>query len=391
MDESGLCQAGTSGFASNCQWILGVLFMPTVYFLQNAVLIVCATGVGAWYFHHDDANKPSIPAKVGLIWAFTVSAGASYFVAVVNYIVSEIRRQAKGSMKYACCCFPHKTLCAFIFCAIQGCVQAYTRYMLIAHTFHGGSIRTTATVTFNILKNRLGEAMVNDLVSKTVMDYSSGLFSIGFAFIAWAWIDDAMGVGLLVNQPEWWTELNIPLDIVILFLVFIMKIFVLNPIFTLIFLALFGAKIKLTVLLGFLGGTFVGSICCLFFRFCSNIVLCCADTMFYAYALEAEAGQKQERFKEVYECIESNIVVGVPVTGPDPETGVAQGEVAQGSSQPHGKENMEHASDVPPQDVAQAPVQVVVVNSVPAPAAAELPAPATAEVQVGAANNVSSE
>jgi len=282
---------------------------------------------------------------------------------------------------------------------------------LIAHTFHGGSIRNTATVTYNILKKRLGEAMVNDLVSKTVMDYSSGLFSIGFAFIAWAWIDTAMGVGLLVNQPEWFTDANIPLDIVILVLVFIMKIFVLNPIITLVILALFGAKIKVDIILGFLGGTFVGSICCLFFRFISNIVLCSADTMFYAFALEAEAGQKQERFKEVYECIESNIVVGAPVTGPDPETGVAQGSV----------------SSVPPQDVEvacpacntmnkftgitvspfqaacascqkpfpvtlpkQAPVQAVVVSSVPAPAAAEVPAPATVEVtqvQVETANN----
>merc|ERR1719478_167919 len=90
------CEVTNAGFPDQARFILGILAPMTMFFIMNANTIVCATGIGGWYFHKDDPNKPRNCALVGFKWAFTISSGASFFAAVVMYIVAELKKQAKS-------------------------------------------------------------------------------------------------------------------------------------------------------------------------------------------------------------------------------------------------------------------------------------------------------
>eukprot|EP00927_Polykrikos_kofoidii_P053237 TRINITY_DN4751_c0_g1_i1.p1 TRINITY_DN4751_c0_g1~~TRINITY_DN4751_c0_g1_i1.p1 ORF type:complete len:657 (-),score=116.51 TRINITY_DN4751_c0_g1_i1:104-1972(-) len=324
------CTMGPSSFSGQVRIIFAVLFTPTMFFLKNAMLILCATGIGGWYF--DDADAPANSAAEGLKWAFTTSSGASFMAAVVMYLTQEIRKRAQSPLRFCCCFFPLHTILWMTYCMIGSCIRTMTRYMLIAHTFHGGDFLTTGKNAWTLLSSRLGDAAVNDTIASGVLNLSTSLFSVAFGFIAWAWLDEALGVGILVHVTDSAAE-SASSDILFVFLVLFMAIFVLNPIFSLILLAVFGSLIKLNVLLGFLGGVFIGSICCIFFRYFSTVVLACTDTIFFAFALEAEASKKQERFQRLYGLIET-YVVGVPVA-PGGEIGqkITVGTVQNGEGQ----------------------------------------------------------
>merc|ERR1712224_630685 len=108
--------------------------------------------------------------------------------------------------------------------------------------------------------------------------------------------------------------------------------FVSHPVFTLMLVALLGSLIKLDILVGFMGGLFIGSICCLFFRYFSSVVLNSSDVIFWCFALEADAGKRQTgRFDKIYDMIDNHIVVGRPVAG---QPAAAQGTVVAAGPAP---------------------------------------------------------
>jgi len=117
-------------------------------------------------------------------------------------------------------------------------------------------------------------------------------------------------------------------DILIIFLIFVMYIFVSNPMVCIVLLAVFGDKIKADILVGFLGGIFVGSVCCLFFTAFAQVVLNSTDVIFYCFALEQETGHRQPRFSQLYESIE-NFVVGVPIADGEGHAKAVQGRPNQ--------------------------------------------------------------
>eukprot|EP00927_Polykrikos_kofoidii_P053238 TRINITY_DN4751_c0_g1_i2.p1 TRINITY_DN4751_c0_g1~~TRINITY_DN4751_c0_g1_i2.p1 ORF type:complete len:623 (-),score=110.90 TRINITY_DN4751_c0_g1_i2:152-1951(-) len=341
--EGNPCTMGPSSFSDRVRVIFAVLFAPTMFFLKNAMLILCATGIGGWYF--DDPDAPANSAAEGLKWAFTTSSGASFVAAVVMYIAREVRKRAQSPLRYCCCLFPLHTILWMTYCMIESCIRTMTRYMLIAHTFHGGDFLTTGKNAWTLLSSRLGDAAVNDTIASAVLNLSTSLFSVAFAFLAWAWLDEALGVGILVTITD--AAANNPYaDIIFICLVLFMAIFVLNPMFTLIVLAAFGSLIKLNMLLGFLGGAFIGAICCVFFRYFSTVVLACADTIFFAFALEKDASKKQDRFEKLYNMIETN-VVGVPVaSGAVIAQKIAVGQVAPAPSNAEGQADAASSNEV---------------------------------------------
>lgn len=170
--------------------------------------------------------------------------------------------------------------------------------------------------------------MVNDTVAVMVLTWSTSLFSTAMGFIAWAWLDDCMEVGLLNTIGEAAADAGEFADILILLLIMVMFGFVKRPIFSLVLVAFFGSLIKSDMFVGFLGGIFIGSICCILFRYFSAVVLASSDVIFWCFALEADAGKRQEeRFPEIYKMIDTQVVVGKPVEGEKAEA--VQGAVAQ--------------------------------------------------------------
>jgi len=313
------CVLGMSKLSEDTQKFLGVLFSPTVFFLQNASMIICATGIGAWYFHKEDPEYKDA-ARTGFRWAWTTSSGTSFFCAIVMYIIAEIKKLANSSAKV--CPFHPAFWCWLIMQCFANCMQACTRYMLIAHTFHGDGIRQTIKNSFDVLHRRLGDAVINDSIAQLVLGWSTSIFSTAFGFIAWAWLDDCMEQGLLNTIGD--SAAGAGSEILILILVLVMFFFVSRPIFTLVFVAFIGTLIKADILVGFMGGIFIGAICCIFFRYFSAVVLNSSDVIYWCFALEADAGApRQERFEKVYNMIETQIVVGQPVPGQP--AGAAQG------------------------------------------------------------------
>lgn len=311
--------------------ILGWCFFPTIFFLQNAMAVVVAAGIGAWYFHGERPDQelaepeiPACPAQEGFKWAFTSASGASFFCACVEYIIREIRKMADHPFKY-CVCTPY-TFAALVWCCIASVAQAFTKFTLIAHVFHGGGIRDTAQKTSEILMRRLGAAVVTDTIATLVLNIGTALISTGFALAAWYWLDNAQGHASLLDYLMKWAHESGSADVMFVLLVLMMYKVVEQPTITIVCLALFGrySGYLYTATLdetspsgtvykkefdvspsGFLGGVFVGSVCCLFFRYFSLLVLNSADTIFYCFALESDYGQTQERFQKIYQMVNS--------------------------------------------------------------------------------------
>jgi hypothetical protein len=137
-----------------------------------------------------------------------------------------------------------------------------------------------------------------------------------------------MDAGLLNTIGEHAADAGDFADILILLLIMVMFAFVSRPIVSLVLVAFFGSLIKSDMLVGFLGGIFIGSICCILFRYFSAVVLASSDVIFWCFALEADAGTRQEeRFPEIYKMIDAQVVVGKPVEGEKAEA--VQGMVVQ--------------------------------------------------------------
>lgn len=308
------CVMGTSKLSEDSRIFCGVLFSPTVYFLKNAMLIICTTGIGSWYFHKDEPVRKDA-ARIGFKWAWTISSGASFVCAVILYLIDEMKKMAKNK-----CQSPINFVVWLITMCLANCMQAMTRFLLISHTFHGGGIRQTAKNSWDVLKRRLGDAVVNDTVAHMVLTWSTSLFCTAFGFMAWAWLDDCMEEGLLNTIGDAAASGGEFADILIILLIGVMFAFVSKPIFSLVLVAFFGSMIKLDILVGFLGGIFIGSISCILFRYFSAVVLASSDVIFYCFALEADAGSRQEeRFPEIYKMIDAQVVVGKPVEGQQAE------------------------------------------------------------------------
>eukprot|EP00746_Dinoflagellata_sp_MGD_P038775 gnl/MRDRNA2_/MRDRNA2_193283_c0_seq1.p1 gnl/MRDRNA2_/MRDRNA2_193283_c0~~gnl/MRDRNA2_/MRDRNA2_193283_c0_seq1.p1 ORF type:complete len:346 (+),score=48.62 gnl/MRDRNA2_/MRDRNA2_193283_c0_seq1:115-1038(+) len=302
------------------------MFVPTVYFLKNAVLIICTCGISGWYLHYGDPNLPSNPALTGLQWAFTTSSGASYLAALVMYGIHELNSLAQSKLKYI---EPLHMFAAVIMCCIKQIVEGLSRFMLISHTFQGGSIWQAGKTGFSLLKKHLGNFVVTDSVAQNVLGFGTCLLSTCFGFAAWAWFEDVLGTGILS-----WARNDDNGDIVIMLIIWVMVYIVSRPILFLVLLCLIGDFLTWTVISAMLAGMFVGCIACILFRFFAWNVIFASDAMIYCFAVEAEAGQQQEqRFRELYEVVHTQIK--------DPKLEGTPTDNQQGQQNTQGKEPLQ--------------------------------------------------
>lgn len=310
------CERMKPGFIDNAVNFMVFMFLPMTFFFMNCKLVICACGLGAWYFHSDDPQKPKSPAFVGLKWAFYDSAGPTFVAALIQYAVHELRKVAVGN-----CWFCHPIGCFFrmLWCCIEGTVRAFTKFMLLGHVFHGGGVVKTARAVYATLKKHMGDAITTDFISVQVVTWSTCIFAVGMGFAGWIWMDQALfGTSSMAMVVQ-----AIPADVAIVVFACVLLYFSKYPLCTLVVIGLTQGMITQYVpeAIGFLTALFLTSITSIVFMFVGGIVHNSTDTMLYCVALERETGKEQERFRETYEALKkTGVVQGTPV-----------GEVAEGA------------------------------------------------------------
>jgi hypothetical protein len=333
------CQVSVPGYVNGMVRFLIVCFVPTTFFFFNACLCCCATGLGAWYFHADDPQKPRSPAFVGLKWAFFDSTGPVFVASLIQYAVYEIR---KLILKRPNPCNPIWVIARVVWCFIESMVQAFTKMMLLGHIFHGGGVIATAKNSYAVLKSNLGQVLTTDMVSAQVVNWGLIFFSVGFGVASCAWMDQVLGEGLFVTGVDMARTVGIPFDLIVVFVFVLFLFFASYPLFSLVVMIGFvqGMVVSSTgnMLVGVFTGIFFAAISSIIFRFVGKIVHNCTDVIMYCLALEKETGKQQpERFENLYKVMKDQIPTGTTDAG-----AVAQGrEVTVGGGSNWPAESME--------------------------------------------------
>jgi len=195
--------------------------------------------------------------------------------------------------------------------------------MLIAHVFHGGALVATAREAFNTLKNHLGNAVATDMVSVTVVSWTTTLFSLGVCLASAAWMDAQIDKGGVLAAVGGAAEGSSDADILIMAMCLGFLYFLKQPLVTLVLLSIVLGNIRINMLAGTFVGLFVGSITNIVFTFAGEVVHNSGDTIMYCFALEAEDGKKQERFAEMYKQMKTVVGEGTPAGSQE----VVQGNV----------------------------------------------------------------
>jgi len=326
--------------------IMGILCPFSYIYFEMLTIVVTAAGVGGWYFQD---NAPKTPALVGLKWAYTSSSGAAFLSTIITWPIMLVRGYVHGwaSKVSWCVCFPWAWLYWVVYilwCCVLRSYLAFTRFMLISHTFHGGDLFSTARNAWGVLKKHLGGAVVNSTVADYVVNFGVWSLSLIFAFGAWVWMEKAMSAGFL---QEIFTAVDGGADkiILVLFLMSVVSWFCYHSLFTIILTAILANLVKgsdtTTDIHPLLCGIFVGAISNIIFSFLAKIIHAGMDTIFYCFALEAENAHLQAEHGELHQFIKAEIYKNLP--------GYMK------------KEDMDNNdNDYPPQDGSQlAPIQMV--------------------------------
>jgi len=285
----------SGNFCGYCLSTVCLLLFPTYIYFQMMYVPTSAAGVGGWYFK-DDPDLPAQPAIEGLKWTFTSSSGPIFLTSMLSWPIINLRLMFHHHWaKYACFpCFPafwaYYALCGTAMFCVRGAMCIH-RFMLIAHTFHGGDIFVVSNKAWKLLKVHVGGAVVTETVSMLVLNYCATALAVIFTFATWAWMEYVLGEGRLdemgecLLSPGWWFVFT---------LATIFGIWLFHQasdiisVLILIFLSLLGRTLHSEEDMGLFVGLFVGAICNLLLHFLSQIIGSGMDTIFYCYALEAE-------------------------------------------------------------------------------------------------------
>lgn len=277
-------------------------FVYTTFFFQNAALAACSMGVGAWYFPAALAAAPAAgnPAVVGAVLAFTRSSGAVAVASLIMALVEMAKRNQRKTFK----CNPIRCFIAMVWCWVQSIVEALSRYSLVAHMFHGGSLTEAAYKTSNILKRRLSQAVIADSIVHKEMTQISMFLGTAMGFAVWAYLDNEEHLGVFDAIGHGAHDVGGKgSQYMIIALVLVMLFFVRNPLFTIVVVILVNANFNITdkTVNSFSISIFFASISAVIFTYFAHVIACSCDVICYCFAIEAEKGQQQERMTELYE------------------------------------------------------------------------------------------
>jgi len=307
-----------NGYAGELRIYWIVSYFWSTYFFNNAKLIVITCQLGEWYFKGDGADKgiwcPALgwsfhPSKVGganAICSFIM--GATQFLMV--YINSKCRMVAAmfNPIEWIPLCIA--------FC-LKEIIHTYTKFGLVAAAFSGQPFCTAAGNTFQLLKTRLGEAIICDYVGKKVMGWCTYLLSLGVAMAALFWGNSLQNVS---EANEAMAEPAAMVGVMLL-----LSYFVNMPLFSIVIIVLIETLLDDTIhqsepkiraiINSVFASIFMGSVTNFLLKTMSHIVVSAMDVVYFCYALEQDLGQKQERFEDLYEAIKKDIPTGIIASG----------------------------------------------------------------------------
>jgi hypothetical protein len=294
--------------------IMSILMVPSYIYFEMMLTVVTAAGVGGWYFQGQ--NTPSNPSIVGLKWAYGSSSGPIFLATIITWPIVEVRKfiNSKWLKLSLLPVLPilWPTL-AILWCFCLRPFLAFSKFMLIAHTFHGGDAFSVAKTAWKVLKKHLGGAVVTDSVACFVLHGCVTALSVSFAIATWAWMESAVGAGILAELFAGKSE-NMT---VVIILIVLIAWFCNHSLLTIVLVALLSGILKgefFKGIHGFLVGIFVGAIANIIFCFLAQVMHAGMDTIFYCFALEADNAKAQSRegFAELTDMIEKNIVKPLP-------------------------------------------------------------------------------
>eukprot|EP00406_Dinophysis_acuminata_P013645 CAMPEP_0179237840 /NCGR_PEP_ID=MMETSP0797-20121207/14645_1 /TAXON_ID=47934 /ORGANISM="Dinophysis acuminata, Strain DAEP01" /LENGTH=619 /DNA_ID=CAMNT_0020945129 /DNA_START=229 /DNA_END=2089 /DNA_ORIENTATION=+ len=224
--------------------------------------------------------------------------------------------------------------------ALKQCIFTYTRFGLIAQAYTGEPFCGTARKVFELLRRRLGEAIICNYLGSRVMAWCTWVLSLGVAFATWAWAEDLQHLpsGGMLSEAT---------TIVIIGLV--LAYFISMPSVTLALLVVIEGFIgninpgELRAVLNVVfASLFCGSITHIVLENVSHIVVNTMDIIFFCFAVESDNAMKQDRFATLYDninksvapgCIPSDpgVAVGMPA---DQATAPGNNDLSGGAAQP---------------------------------------------------------
>jgi len=328
--ETGACelQPGLPIDAFYVVWLMA--FYWSMYFFQNINLCVLTVQVGGWYF--GEPNSSGFWAKA-LQWSLTKLAGGNAICAAIMGTTSCLKNLVDNKIRLCIAIVnPIDWIPLCLACAFKTCIQTYTKFGMIGQAFAGGDFCSSAQKTANLLKTRLGEAVLTDFIGSRVMSWITYVLCVGVMFSAFAWAESLHDIGIIAELGMFNLVLMLFMSALIASPFLCMAVIVLledffagnylgdaRAIFNIVFAALF-----------------MGAVSVFIMKFVSLVVVDTMNVIFFCFGVETDNGKKQDRFTELYDTIKT--VVGTNpanagvVVGTTPGTTTLQVQVPDGAT-----------------------------------------------------------
>lgn len=315
-------------YPGELRWLWIIVYYWSTFFFNNAKLIVITCQLGEWFFKGDAADK-TIWRKA-IVWAFhpLKSGGANAVCAAIMGLTQYLMSYVNSKCRTILAMFnPIEWIPLCVAYALKVVIHTYTKFGLVAQAYSAQPFCVTASNTFQLLKNKLGEAIICDYIGKRVLSWCTYLLSLGVAMAALTWgnvlqnFDDA---NKIFEEPA-----------LVILVMLVLAYFVSMPFFSIIFIVIMEGFLPndmdvgvRAILNSVFAAIFMGSITNFLLKTMSHVVISAMDVIYFCFAVEDDLGQTQERFKELYVAIKQTIAPGTAVNN----TGVVMGQPPAGSA-----------------------------------------------------------
>jgi len=337
-EGGGRCELQMTAWAGSMRWLWLVSYYWVSYFFLNAKLVILTPQVAGWYFAQPGSESFWVQSTK---WAFGPLAGGNAICSAIMGVVQRLLDYHNSRLRLIAGLFdPLEWIPICLAFALKQCIFTYTRFGLIAQAYTGEPFCGTARKVFELLRRRLGEAIICNYLGSRVMAWCTWVLSLGVAFATWAWAEDLQHLpsGGMLSEAT---------TIVIIGLV--LAYFISMPSVTLALLVVIEGFIgninpgELRAVLNVVfASLFCGSITHIVLENVSHIVVNTMDIIFFCFAVESDNAMKQDRFATLYDninksvapgCIPSDpgVAVGMPA---DQATAPGNNDLSGGAAQP---------------------------------------------------------
>jgi len=183
---------GDGGTSNLMIFILLVSFYWTSQVIGNTVHVTCAGTFATWYFLGGTAAMQDNPTMKSFKRATTTSFGSICLGSLLIAIIQALRNMAKNSRNSRN--FVGLMLVCLLSC-LEHLIQLFNKYAFTQVAIYGKTFCQAAKDTFNLMKERGVDAIVNDILTGKVMGimcFISGVICGMFGGI-WGFLDDKEG------------------------------------------------------------------------------------------------------------------------------------------------------------------------------------------------------